>query len=101
MAERVRRDPLGDARPEAGHSHRALQRCLMEVMPPLLPACWLGVVARRGEDPLPGPLATRVWILARERVGHRDPPCPRSEVGLVHQPNVLDVLAQRLYQSLG
>ncbi len=64
---------LGDAGLEHNAAHGVLQQGLVQVVVATLARLALGVDARRGKHPLPGPLAAGVGQLARERVGQLDP----------------------------
>ena len=63
MAEGVRAHGLGDAGGDAGPVNGPLKDCLVQMVASALASCPVGIVARRGEDPLPRPLSWSGGVL--------------------------------------
>ena len=82
VPQRVRTHRLGEGRSPRRLTDGLLQDRVVQMVAHLVP---LGVqtIPRRREDPLPRPLAIRVWILACKRVGQRHPRPPRLPLDLV------------------
>ena len=83
--------PLPTARGENGLAHRVLDDRFVKVVTPPLAGLGIDVGARRGEDPLPGPVLARRGELAAEGAGKLDPPCALRHVALVVPPQLAEV----------
>lgn len=78
-------------RPMDGPLHHGL----VQVMPAALAARRVEIRPRRGEHPLPGPLAAGVRILPRQRMRQLHPAGTRVQVARVLRPDSLEVTLQR------
>src|SRR5580765_1810231 len=73
----------------------------MQVMAASLPGSSVHIVSRRRKDPLPRPLASSIWILARQVVRELHPARAGAEVVIVKLFRRCDVGRQLLLDSVG
>jgi hypothetical protein len=85
---------MGKAGPEHSLSEGPLECRFMEVMAATLTGGFIYIVPRRWENPLPGPLASGAWVLARKGVRKFDPARTVPEIRFVQPPDGLDVRRQ-------
>jgi len=96
VAQRVTARGLRDAGGADGGLHRALDGGFVEVVAALAIVARIEVATRRGEDPLPAPLAWRGRVLAVERVRNRDASRAVAQITLEHSAGVRELAAQGL-----
>ena len=97
----MRRGGLGDARVAHRLPNRALDRLLLDVVPPNHPRTRIDRAVPGRKDVLPPPVARSVWILAVERIWQVDLAESLLHVLLVQHPNLSQVGLQRLDQHRG
>ena len=95
VAERRQRSRPPSASRQAGHTSHALHHGLMQMVAAALTGGPVEVVPRSGEDPLPGPLAAGVRVLAGQGPGPLDPAGAASQVGLVLALHALEMVTER------
>jgi hypothetical protein len=92
----------GQGRLDARTPHRALEgaleRLVVQVMPPLEAAARVERQGLLREDPEPAPGRTRARELARQCIGHLHARHPGRAIGRPQQPRTRQMLAQRQHQ---
>src|SRR6185436_10732905 len=90
----VTRRLLDYASLQHGLADGSLDDRLVQMVTAALAGVAVHVEARRGEHPLPGPLATRIRILPGERPWQLDPAGAVAEVALMERAHSLEMLRE-------
>jgi len=101
MAEGVAGDAFADGGAASGAGDGALECGLVVVVTAALAGLGMGVLARRGEDPLPGPFAGGGWEFVLDGGGELDPAGAVGEIALMLFLDSVEVCAQGLDQYFG
>ena len=101
MPQRVAADRFIDLGQTRRDPHRPLHRAFIGVMTPDDPAARIFGQPPGGKDPHPSPFLAGLGILAFQCSGEHDPRHAIVPVGLPQQPHSLQVLFDRIHQSLG